>query len=320
MTNKILSIVVPCYNEQESIPLFFEAVEKEAINLPNVQLEYWFINDGSSDNTLNEMRQLQKNHPSRVHYASFSRNFGKEAALYCGLQKATGDYVTVMDVDLQDPTSFLPKMLAILEDPDNDYDCVGTRRTTRQGEPVIRSAFANLFYKVINRISDTEIVNGARDYRLMTRQMVDAVLSMSEYNRFSKGIFSWVGFNTKYLEYTNQERVAGKSSWNFLGLFRYSLDGIIAFSEVPLSIATYIGFLSFVGSFFAIIFIIIRALLYGDPTAGWPSMISIILMMGGIQLFCIGILGKYLGKIFLEVKNRPIYIIKESDVFVSKKD
>lgn len=308
MTKK-LSIIVPCYCEEESIPLFYDAVEKVAPQLPGIELEYWFIDDGSTDNTLAELRKLQQKDPSHVHYASFSRNFGKEAGLYCGLQQATGDYVAVMDVDLQDPPELLPKMLGYLES--GEYDCVGTRRVNRKGEPPIRSFFAHLFYKLINTISDTEIVDGARDYRLMTRQMVDAILSMSEYNRFSKGIFSWVGFKTKYLEYTNQERVAGKTSWNFWSLLKYSIDGIVSFSQTPLNIASYIGLLSSIGSVIGIIFVIIRKLLYGGSAFGWASMVCIFLFIGGIQLLCLGIVGKYIGKIFMEVKKRPIYILKE---------
>ena len=308
MTKK-LSIIVPCYCEEESIPLFYDAVEKVAPQLPNIELEYWFIDDGSSDNTLGELRKLQQKDPEHVHYASFSRNFGKEAGLYCGLQQATGDYVAVMDVDLQDPPELLPKMLGYLES--GEYDCVGTRRVDRKGEPPIRSFFAHMFYKLINKISDTEIVDGARDYRLMTRQMVDAILSMSEYNRFSKGIFSWVGFKTKYLEYQNKERVAGKTSWNFWSLLKYSIDGIVSFSQTPLNIASYVGLLSSVATVSGIIFVIARKLLYGGSAFGWASMVCIFLFIGGIQLLCLGIVGKYIGKIFMEVKNRPVYILKE---------
>ncbi|MCP8856778.1 glycosyltransferase family 2 protein [Latilactobacillus fuchuensis] len=306
---KTISIIVPCYNEQESIPLFYAAVEKVAATLTNHQIEYWFVNDGSSDQSLAEMRALQTTDVDHVHYISFSRNFGKEAALYAGLQAATGDYVAVMDVDLQDPPALLPEMITGIEQ--DGFDCVGTRRTTRVGEPPIRSFFAKQFYRIINRISQTEIVDGARDYRLMTRQMVDAILEMSEYNRFSKGIFSWVGFDTKYLEYQNQDRVAGTTSWSFWGLFKYSLDGIVTFSETPLAIASFIGFFSFIIASLALIFIIIRALIFGDPTTGWPSLISVMLMVGGLQLLCLGIVGKYIGKIYLEVKNRPVYIVKE---------
>ncbi|KRL79328.1 glycosyltransferase family 2 protein [Ligilactobacillus equi] len=307
--NKKLSIIVPCYFEEESIPLFYTAVENIRPQLPNIELEYWFINDGSTDGTLNEIKKFNKLNPEHVHYASFSRNFGKEAALYCGLQNATGDYVTVMDVDLQDPPDMLPEMFKYINE---GYDCVGTRRTTRQGEPPIRSFFARMFYKLINRISDTEMVDGARDFRLMTRQMVDAILEMSEYNRFSKGIFSWVGFKTKYLEYQNRERVAGNTSWNFWKLFTYSIDGIVNFSQFPLDLAAFFGFFSASISGLAIIFIIIRYLIHGgDPTTGWTSTICIFLFIGGIQLMFLGIIGKYIGKIFTEVKNRPIYIIKE---------
>lgn len=307
--SKTLSIIVPCYCEEESIPLFYEAVEKVAPKLKDIDLEYWFIDDGSKDNTLKELRALQAKDPDHVHYASFSRNFGKEAGLYCGLQQATGDYVAVMDVDLQDPPELLPKMLSYIES--GDYDCVGTRRVNRKGEPPIRSFFAHMFYKLINKISDTEIVDGARDYRLMTRQMVDAILSMSEYNRFSKGIFSWVGFRTKYLEYTNQERVAGKTSWNFWSLLKYSIDGIVSFSQTPLDIASYVGLFSSICSVFGIIFVIIRKLLYGGSAFGWASLVCIFLFIGGIQLLCLGIVGKYIGKIFMEVKKRPVYILKE---------
>lgn len=310
MTKK-LSIIVPCYFEEESIPLFYAAVQRVAPELKDVELEYWFINDGSTDGTLAEMRKLQEKDPQHVHYASFSRNFGKEAALYCGLQQATGDYVVVMDVDLQDPPEMLPIMLKYLEDPNEDYDCVGTRRLTREGEPPVRSFFARMFYKLINRISDTEIVDGARDYRMMTRQMVDAILSMSEYNRFSKGIFSWVGFNTKYLEYKNRERAAGTTSWNFWKLFQYSIDGIVNFSQAPLDIATFIGALTAFVSLIGILWIITAKIFFGNPTAGWPSMVCIMLFIGGIQLSCLGIVGKYIGKIYAEVKHRPIYILKE---------
>lgn len=304
-----LSIIVPCYNEEAAIPLFYQTVQKIKPQLKQVELEYWFINDGSSDNTLNELRNLNLSDPQHVHYASFSRNFGKEAGLFCGLQQATGNLIVVMDVDLQDPPELLPQMLELIRS--GNYDCVGTRRTNRKNEPPIRSFFAKLFYRLINRISDTPIIDGARDFRMMNRQMVNAILSVQEYNRFSKGIFSWVGFRTTYLEYPNVERQAGKTSWNFWSLFKYSLDGIVAFSEIPLDIAAIVGIISCLGSGIAIIWIIFRALLYGDPTAGWPSLVCFILFVGGIQLFCLGIVGKYIGKIFLEVKHRPIYLIQE---------
>lgn len=311
MKTELISIVVPCFNEEESIPLFYAALEKERESLINADIEYIFVNDGSKDNTLNVLRNLAKEDEERVKFISFSRNFGKEAGLYAGLQQATGDYVAVMDVDLQDPPEMLPEMLQIIRE--EEYDCVGTRRVSRDGEPPIRSFFARQFYRIINNISETEIVDGARDYRLMTRQMVNAILSMEEYNRFSKGIFSWVGFDTKYLEYKNQERVAGETSWSFWSLFKYSLDGIVAFSELPLAFASFVGFFSFLAAMIAMVVIVIRTLLLNDPTSGWPSLVCFILAIGGLQLFCLGILGKYLGKTYLETKKRPIYIVKETE-------
>ena len=311
MKTELISIVVPCFNEEESIPLFYAALEKEREFLVNADIEYIFVNDGSNDNTLNVLRSLAKEDKERVKFISFSRNFGKEAGLYAGLQQATGDYVAVMDVDLQDPPEMLPEMLQIIRE--EEYDCVGTRRVSRDGEPPIRSFFARQFYRIINNISETEIVDGARDYRLMTRQMVNAILSMEEYNRFSKGIFSWVGFDTKYLEYKNQERVAGETSWSFWSLFKYSLDGIVAFSELPLAFASFVGFFSFLAAMIAMVVIVIRTLLLNDPTSGWPSLVCFILAIGGLQLFCLGILGKYLGKTYLETKKRPIYIVKETE-------
>lgn len=311
MKTELISIVVPCFNEEESIPLFYAALEKERESLINADIEYIFVNDGSKDNTLNVLRILAKEDKERVKFISFSRNFGKEAGLYAGLQQSTGDYVAVMDVDLQDPPEMLPGMLQIIRE--EEYDCVGTRRVSRDGEPPIRSFFARQFYRIINNISETEIVDGARDYRLMTRQMVNAILSMEEYNRFSKGIFSWVGFDTKYLEYKNQERVAGETSWSFWSLFKYSLDGIVAFSELPLAFASFVGFFSFLAAMIAMVVIVIRTLLFNDPTSGWPSLVCFILAIGGLQLFCLGILGKYLGKTYLETKKRPIYIVKETE-------
>ena len=306
---KTLSLVVPCYYEEQTIDLFYAAVEDIKPQLPGLELEYWFINDGSRDQTLAKMRALQARDPEHVHYASFSRNFGKEAAMLCGLRLATGDYVTVMDADLQDPPDMLPQMVEILET--TDYDCVGTRRVDREGEPPIRSFFARMFYRIINKISDSEIVDGARDFRVMTRPFVNSVLELSEYNRFSKGIFSWVGYKTKYLPYENRERVAGNTSWNFWGLFKYSIDGIVNFSQFPLDIASLVGLFSSLFSGLGILFIVIRYLMYGDRTTGWASMVCIVLFIGGIQLLCLGILGKYIGKIFTEVKHRPIYIVKE---------
>ena len=303
-----ISIIVPCFNEEESLPLFYAEMGKIKSQIDD-NFEYIFVNDGSKDRTLQVLRDLNQA-DKNVHYLSFSRNFGKEAALYAGLKHATGDLVTVMDADLQDPPELLLTMKSMLE-KNPDLDCVGTRRTTRDGEPPIRSFFAKMFYKLINKISQVEMVDGARDFRLMRRQMVDAILEVSEYNRFSKGIFAWVGFKTKYLEYKNVERVAGKTSWNFWQLLNYSLEGIINFSDAPLTIAFWGGIVACLLAFFLIIIVIIRTLIFGDPTAGWPSMVSIILFLGGFQLLTIGILGKYIGKIFMETKKRPIYVIKE---------
>ena len=306
----MLSIVVPCYNEEETILLFYKEVEQVRQQMNEV-FEYIFVNDGSSDETLAILRKLAKKDPTQVRYISFSRNFGKEAGLYAGLKAAKGELITVMDVDLQDPPDLLPLMIEKIQQ--TDIDCVGTRRVNREGEPPIRSFFAKVFYKLINKIGDTEMVDGARDFRLMTRQMVDAVLELTEYNRFSKGIFSWVGFKTEYLEYENRERIAGKTSWSFWNLFNYSIDGIINFSDTPLNIASFVGAFSCVASGIALVFIIVRALLFGDPTSGWPSLISVVLFVGGLQLLCLGIIGKYIGKIFLETKKRPIYIVKETE-------
>ena len=303
-----ISVVVPCFNEEESIPLFYEEMERVRTAMGE-EFEYIFINDGSSDKTLDVLRELNFLNPY-AHYLSFSRNFGKEAALYAGLQHATGDYVTVMDVDLQDPPELLIEMKQKLDQQSN-LDCVGTRRVTRDGEPPIRSFFARMFYKLINKISQVEMVDGARDFRLMRRPMVDAILELSEYNRFSKGIFAWVGFETEYLEYKNVERVAGETSWNFWSLFKYSIEGIVNFSDAPLNIAFIGGLLSWILAFIMMVLIVIRTLVFGDPTSGWPSLMTVILFLGGFQLLTIGILGKYIGKIFLETKNRPVYVIKE---------
>lgn len=302
-----ISIVIPCFNEEKTVPLFFEEVEKFR---GDYEFEYLFIDDGSSDGTLAAIKKLANVHES-VRFVAFSRNFGKEAALYAGLQASTGDLVTVMDVDLQDPPELLPVMIDKVIH--SDIDCIGTRRSTREGEPAIRSFFAKKFYQLINKISDTEMIDGARDYRMMTRQMVDAVLELAEYNRFSKGLFSWVGFKTEYLSFENRERVAGETSWSFWKLFNYSIDGIVNFSDTPLNIASFVGALSCIGSGIAILFIILRALLFGDPTSGWPSLVSIVLFIGGIQLLCLGIIGKYIGKIFLETKKRPVYIVRETE-------
>ena len=304
-----LSIVVPCYNEEEAIPLFYPAVEK-VVKQMLVETEYWFVNDGSSDGTLAELRKLHEQDPERVHYVSFSRNFGKEAGLYAGLQAATGDYVVVMDADLQDPPEYLPEMYKAIST--GEYDCVGMRRTDRKGEAKFKSFLSNQFYNVINKISDTKIVSGARDYRMMTRQMVDAVLSLTEYNRFSKGIFNWVGFKTKYLPYKNVERVAGTTDWSTRKLFKYAIDGITDFSEAPLAIATWAGGLTAFVSIIGMIVVVIRKILEPSSSAfGWASMVCIILFLGGIQLLCLGIVGRYIGRIYMQTKKRPIYIIKE---------
>ena len=301
-----ISVVIPCFNEEDSIPFFYSEMERIQIEMKK-KFEYIFINDGSTDNTLSVLRRLNASNPN-VHYLSFSRNFGKEAALYAGLQRATGDYVTVMDADLQDPPELLIEMYAKIQE---GYDVVGTRRADRKGEPPIRSFFAKAFYWLINKVSDTEMVDGARDFRLMTRQVVDAILELKEVNRFSKGLFSWVGFDVAYVSYENRERVAGETSWSFWKLLSYSLDGFINFSEVPLKLATWAGTFSFLISLVGIVFVVIRKLTIGGSVAGWASLVSIILFIGGIQLLALGIIGNYISKIFLETKKRPVYIVKE---------
>ena len=308
MTVKV-SIIVPCYNEEETVELFYQAIYSIFQKLPQYHPSILFINDGSTDQTLTKLRQLNQKTQVESHYISFSRQFGKEAGIYAGLQNADGELVTIMDADLQDPPEMLVQMLHLLET--TDYDCIGTMRSDRSGEPPIRSFFSNLFYKIINKISQTQMVPGARDFRLMRRNMVDAILEMSEYNRFSKGIFAWVGFKTKYLPYQNVERVAGQTSWNFWSLFKYSMDGITDFSTVPLIIAVWVGLFVMIIAFIGLLFIVIRSLMYGNPTRGWASTISIVLFLGGLQLFFLGIIGNYIGKIFLEVKHRPLYIIRE---------
>lgn len=313
MQEKLISIVVPCYNEALSIPSYFDSMQEmfKEFNKsdPQYKHEYIFVDDGSQDNTLKEFDTLQNQDPSEVHYISFSRNFGKEAAFLAGLRAAKGDFVAVMDVDLQDPPSMIPEMVkGIVEE---GYDVVGCKRVDRSGEPVMKSLFSGLFYKFINQISSTKLEEGVRDYRLMTRQVIDSILSMPEYNRFSKGIFSWVGFNTKYLPYKNIVRKSGKTHFTFWKLFRYSIDGIVDFSDLPLSLASFIGLASFVLSIIAMIFVIVRRILFGDAVSGWASLVSIILFMGGLQLFCLGIVGKYIARIYLETKHRPVYIIKK---------
>lgn len=313
-----ISVVVSCYNEEKALPLFYEEMERvrkkdfEGI----VEFEYIFVNDGSKDNTLKIIKELNQKDP-KVRYISFSRNFGKEAAMYAGLEAAEGDYVTLMDADLQDPPALLKQMYDAIKN--EGYDAVGTRRVTRKGEPPIRSFFARMFYKIINKMSNIEMVDGARDYRLMKRQVVDSIISLKEYNRYSKGLFSFVGFDTKWIEYENVERVAGETKWSFWKLFKYALEGITAFSTTPLIFSSIVGLIFCLVAFIAIIFIIVKTLVYGDPTAGWPSMACIIVFVSGIQLFTIGIIGQYLSKTYLEVKKRPIYIIKETEKDYTKK-
>lgn len=311
-----ISIIVPCYNEEEAMPIFYKEIVKVAKEMKKVDFEFIFVNDGSRDKTLEVARELHQK-DERVRYVSFSRNFGKEAGMLAGLEAARGDYVAIMDVDLQDPPYLIKDMYNIIKE--EDYDCVATRRVSRKGEPPIRSFFARCYYKLINKISKTEIVDGARDFRLMTRQMVDSILELKEYNRYSKGIFSWVGYDTKWLEYENVERVAGTTKWSFWKLFLYSLESIIAFSTVPLSIAAVVGVLFCLIAFILIIFVIVKTLTVGDPVAGWPSLVCIIFLVSGIQLFCLGIIGQYLAKTYLETKNRPIYIVKETEEKACKK-
>lgn len=314
----LCSIVVPCYNEEEALPIFcreigkvFSSMEKESVK---ISWEIWIVDDGSSDSTLEVARALSTV-DSRIHYLSFSRNFGKEAAIYAGLRNAGGDYIVTMDVDLQDPPSLLPEMYRSVAE--EGYDCAATRRKDRRGEPPIRSFFARSFYRLMNKISNTGVVDGARDYRLMRREVVEAILQMQEYNRFTKGIYEWVGFQTKYLEFENVERSAGETKWSFWKLFKYSIEGIVAFSTAPLAIASVGGILLCAVAFVLIFFLVARALLFGDPVAGWPSLACIIIFLGGIQLFCTGILGMYLARTYLECKKRPVYIVREQSKSVS---
>ena len=304
-----LTLIVPCYNEEAALPVFCERVDAVVSALPQVEAEFLFVDDGSTDATLPFLRALAER-DRRVRYLSFSRNFGKEAAMYAGLQAAAGDLVAILDADLQDPPELLGEMLPLIRS--GQYDCVAVRRVTRKGEPAIRSLFARAFYRLINKVSRTQIVDGARDYRLMTRQMVDSILQLTEVNRFSKGIFSWVGYRTHYLEVENAQRAAGQTKWSFFKLCLYAMDGIIAFSTAPLAIASVLGLAFCVIAFIAIIFVIVRQLIWGGSAFGWPSMVCILLFVTGIQLFCIGILGQYLSKTYLEVKRRPIYILRES--------
>lgn len=311
--SKLISIVIPCFNEEESLPIFYKEICKIREKMKKehqADFEIILVDDGSKDRTLQIMRQLA-NEDSGIRYLSFSRNFGKESAIYAGLKNTTGDYIAMMDADLQDPPELLLEMYEVLES--GEYDCAGTRRMDRKGEPPIRSFFAHCFYKLINKMSKADIVDGARDFRLMTRQMTDAILEMGEYNRFSKGIFGWVGFRTKWLEYKNVERVAGNTKWSFWKLFLYSLDGIVAFSTAPLLIASVMGMLFLFVAFIMILVIIFKTLMFGEPVAGYPSTMCVMFFIGGLQLFSIGILGQYLSKTYLETKKRPIYIIKESN-------
>lgn len=305
-----ISIIVPCYNEQEALPLFYAEITRVAEQMAPLTFEFVFIDDGSSDGTLSALRSLAAQ-DKRVRFVSFSRNFGKEAAILAGLEAAEGAYIATMDADLQDPPALLPELYrAVTEE---GYDCAATRRTSREGEPPIRSFFARMFYKLINKISDADIVDGARDYRLMRRRMVEAVLSMREYNRFSKGIFGWVGFQTKWVPFTNVERAAGETKWSFWKLFLYSLEGIVAFSTAPLAIASVLGALLCAAAFLFIAVVILKTFLFGDPVSGWPSMMCVILFLGGIQLFCAGISGQYLAKTYLETKKRPVYLVRETE-------
>lgn len=312
---KKITLIVPCFNEQEALPLFYKEATAVAEKL-SYDYELLFVNDGSKDETLEILKSFAEK-DAHVRYISFSRNFGKEAAMYAGFCNAAGDYVAVMDADMQDPPSLLPEMLRIIET--GEYDSVATRRVNREGEPPIRSWFAGRFYALINRISDADIVDGARDFRLMRREMVDAIVKMGEINRFSKGIFGWIGFKTYWLPFKNVERVAGETKWNFWKLFKYAIDGIINFSEVPLSIASWTGMGMTLIAFVMMLVVVIRRLLFGDPVAGWASTMCVIVFIGGIQLFCMGIMGQYIAKIYLETKHRPHYIIAETNCISAKR-
>ena len=305
-----ISLVIPCYNEEESLPIFYDELKKVASEMSDYEFEMLFIDDGSKDRTLPLLQEFAKD-DERVKYIAFSRNFGKEAAMYAGFCNSSGDYTAVMDADMQDPPSLLPEMVKILEE--GEYDSVATRRTTRKGEPKVRSFFARMFYKIMNKVSDADVVDGARDFRLMKRDMVDAIVDMCESNRFSKGIFGWVGFKTYWMEYENVERVAGKTKWSFWKLFKYSIDGITNFSSTPLKISSFMGLLFTLISLIMTIFVFVRALPYQDPVQGWPSLVCIILFIGGVQLFCIGIIGQYISKMYIETKKRPHYIIAKTN-------
>lgn len=307
-----ISVIVPCYNEEQALPLFYEELMKNVREFPeDVTFEMVFVNDGSNDKTLDVIKELVGK-DDRIKYISFSRNFGKEAAIYAGLENATGDYITLMDADLQDPPSLLLEMYKAVKE--EGYDAVGTRRKDRKGEPIIRSFFARMFYRLINKMTPFEMVDGARDFIFITRQVANSIISIKEYNRYSKGLFSFVGYKVKWLEYKNVERVAGKTKWSFFKLMKYALEGITAFSTTPLIISSFLGLFFCLVAFIMIIFIIVRTLINGDPTSGWPSLVCIIFFVSGIQLFSLGIIGQYLSKTYLEVKKRPIYIIKETNM------
>lgn len=306
-----IDIIVPCFNEEKVLSIFYNSINQVCKKMPGLMIDLIFIDDGSTDSTLERLKKIARN-DSKVHYISFSRNFGKEAAIFAGLKASNGNYVVIMDVDLQDPPELLPNMYK--EIISNNIDCVSTRRVSRKGEPPIRSIFAHVFYRLINKITQVEIVDGARDYRIMTRQMVNAILSMPEYNRFSKGIFSWVGFKTQWMEYENVERADGETKWSFWNLLKYSIEGVIGFTTAPLAFASIVGVIIFLLSIILIIYIVIKTLIWGDPVAGWPAMACIILFVGGIQLFCLGISSQYLARTYLEVKRRPIFITRESNL------
>lgn len=307
---KVLSLITPCYNEEKALPYFYKSVCNVEKQLKNIKFEIIFIDDGSKDNTLKILKNYAKC-DDKVKYISFSRNFGKESAIFAGMNKATGDYVVFIDADLQHPPEMLSTMVDILEN--EDYDIVAARRTNRKGEPIVRSFFSKLFYKIINKISNAEFVDGASDFRMMKRNVINAIISMGEYNRFSKGIFGWVGFKTKWLPYENVERVAGETKWSFWKLLLYSFEGIVAFSTAPLAISSVLGIVLCFLALLMVIYIVLKTLIIGDPVGGWPSLACMVMFMGGIQLFCMGILGQYLAKTYLETKKRPIYIIKETE-------
>ncbi len=311
MSKKLISLVVPCYNEEPTLQILYDELEKVTKSMPDYTFEYVFVNDGSKDKTLAVLKELA-NADEKVKYVSFSRNFGKEAALLAGLKTAKGDMVATMDADMQDPPALLPELVSYVES--GEYDNAATRRVTRKGEPIIRSFFARMFYRVMRRITDIEIVDGARDYRVMSRPMVDSIIALQEYNRFSKGIFSWVGYETKWVEFENVERSAGETKWNFWKLFRYSIEGMVSFSDAPINMASWLGIIMTGVSVIALVFLFLRALIFGDPVAGWPSLACIMTFIAGIQLFVMGVMGQYISKTYMEVKHRPHYIVKDTNI------